>query len=454
MSDPSAADIIAGARMQVYLKHPYLSPALFALRLCPVPGLGTLAVDEGWRLYYDPDTVIRWHREEVEGMLAAVAGTGDGHDGVAGVVFHEVGHVLRQHFGRRGDRDPFSWNMATDREINDDVIEAGWKLPGVPLLPRDVGMSNGLTAEEYYVEHPRRREGGASGNPFDLLAPGCGGACGGASGNPTAWEESQPGGTLRTGVSDPKGSCSPPPGGEGDLLFPSPCDPLEQEIVLRQTARDVQEHIKQHGQGSVPAGLQAWADAKLEPPRIDWRRHLAGLVRRALAATAGASDWTWRRPGRRALHSAGRPGWPLAPAYHQPTPTVGVVLDTSGSMGCERDGRTYEDEALSEVLGIARAAGADVWAVACDADAYDPVRVRDVRDLAKLNRGGGGTDMRPGYEAVVRARGPDVVIIVTDGLVGGGWPDRLACRGRRVIGCVVGGTGQKAPEWIETVEVN
>jgi predicted metal-dependent peptidase len=186
---------------------------------------------------------------------------------------------------------------------------------------------------------------------------------------------------------------------------------------------------------------------------VDWRRKLAGLVRQALAATAGASDWTWRKPGRRSLHAAGRAGWPLAPAYHQPTPTVGIVLDTSGSMQSGAgDGRTVLDEALSEVVGIARAAGASCWAVACDAQAYDVVRVAGPADIGKLNRGGGGTMMRPGFLKVRDAKHPDLVVIVTDGLVGGDWPTALDCGKTRCIAAVVGG-GPAAPDWIKTVEV-
>src|SRR5262245_17028047 len=102
VNNPTPQDVIAAARMAVFMRHPYLSAVLFALRPVARPGLGTLAVDAGWRLYYDPETVMRWYAEELAGKLDRVAGHKGTpyHDGVAGVVFHEIGHCLREHHKR------------------------------------------------------------------------------------------------------------------------------------------------------------------------------------------------------------------------------------------------------------------------------------------------------------------------------------------------------------------
>ena len=62
----SHQDIISAARLQVHSRHPYMSYALFSLRPHPVDGLGTMAVDAKWRLYYDPEVVTRWHDEAVK----------------------------------------------------------------------------------------------------------------------------------------------------------------------------------------------------------------------------------------------------------------------------------------------------------------------------------------------------------------------------------------------------
>jgi predicted metal-dependent peptidase len=414
--NPTPADIVAAARMQVYSKHPYLSYALFALRPCPAPGLGTLAVDEGWRLYYDPDVVVAWQQEQSKKQ----------HDGVSGVVFHELGHVLRQHFARRGDREPHRANRAQDREINDDVVQADWKLPGQPLMPKDIGMPDGLLFEDYYSREPETIF-------VKIMVPGCGGACGGAAGNPTQWEKDQ--------GKDGEGSSAP-----------DPVEAHEQQVILSRTALDIANHVKAHGRGTVPAGLQAWSQMRLTPAKIDWRKKLASLVRGALATAAGATDLTWQKPGRRSLHSAGRSGWPISPSMYRPIPKVGAVIDTSGSMSCKgKDGRTAEDEALSEIMGIAQAVGGEFWAVACDAQAYDVVRIGGQKDLDRLNKGNGGTDMRPGFEAI-RKKKVDLVVIVTDGIVGDGWPSLEECRGTRVLAALVGDAEDVPPTHIPYVE--
>lgn len=444
MSDATSADLIAAARMQVHMRMPYLSTTLFSLRPHEAVGLGTMAVDAGWRLYYDPLAVAKWHQEEVAGKVAHVGGQGKPHDGVAGVIFHELGHVMRQHSTRLQDKDPACANVAMDREINDDVRDAGWVLPGTPLMPKDIGMDDGLTAEEYYLEPITQQ--------FMVVVsiPGSGGKCGGCAGNPTDWEK-QNTSAEGSGLGHP-GSLAPPPGDhQAPGGLPEPVDAVSQEVALRQTALAIQSHVKNHGKGSVPAGMQAWAQSKLRPPKVDWRKRLAALTRQSLAAVAGACDYTWKKPGRRSLYSAGRTGWPIAPSLHQPTPRVGIVLDTSGSMSSQTaDGRTCEDDALSEVAGIARAAGAEVWAVACDAQAYDVVRVASERDLKKLNKGGGGTDMAPGFDAVMKKH-PDLVVIVTDGYVSDDWPSQEACRGVRVLAVLVGGCA-KPPAYIPYLE--
>jgi predicted metal-dependent peptidase len=445
VSDPTPADVVAAARLAVCDRHPYLAHAIFALRPHPAPGLGTLAVDEHWRLYYDPDVVLRWQQEMEEGRLKRIGGQPKGHDGVPAVVFHELGHVLREHFRRRGERVAHAWNCAADREINDDVEEAGWKLPGLPLLPVNIGQENGLTAEEYYQPEDANCILGRE----NALTPGSGGACGGCAGNPTDWEREQ---AEREGAGAGHSGRLAPGEGGNTLPPPEPVSALDQEIVLRRTALAIDQHVKARGRGTVPLGLRAWAEARLEPAKVDWRRRLPALVKGALSSVAGACDFTWRKPGRRALHSAGRAGWPLAPSLHRPVPRVGVVLDCSGSMGCEgTDGRTVQEEALSEVVGLAKACGAGVTVYACDAGVHAAARVVSAGDLEKVNRGGGGTDMRPGFVAA-RKGGADLVVIVTDSIVGDGWPSPADCRGVRLLAVLVGQNPPVPPGHIPYLE--
>lgn len=451
MSNPSPEDIVAAARMAVHHRHPYLGQVLFALRPHPAPGLGTMAVDQGWRLYYDPEIVIQWYEQQKEGRLNKIAGTNDWHDGVDAVIFHELGHVIREHFKRtQPHMHPVAANYAQDREINDDVCGAGWRLPVKALMPADIGMDDGLTFEEYYrppIEIEVKIKGAG--------CPGCGGACGGISGNPTQWEKENNVDSDARSIAPGEGAGSGPSGAVASpSLLPNPAGSMEQEIVLRKTAQDIQDAVKggKH-RGTIPSGLKAWSETFLRPPKVDWRKKLAGLTRQAIASCAGAVDSTWQRIGRRALYAAGMACWPIAPALFQPIPRVAVVLDTSGSMDSKGNGdRSLLQEALSEVLGIVKAAGGDCWGVACDADVHAVARIRRAADLIKLNKGSGDTNMRRGFNAAKKTR-PDVVVICTDALVGDGWPSLEDCRGIRTIAAVVGGHDDGIPDHIKYVEV-
>lgn len=157
----SARQIVGLARSRVCTRHPYFSDLLWALRLVETKGHGTMSVDDGLRLFYDPDLVKQW-----------------GVEGTPTVLFHEVQHVRRQH-SRRGEvasrsslRGEYArksnamrkkygmsdWhnalNYAFDLEINDEVTRAGWEWPSgmLPLLVSTFNLPSGKTGEFYLRE--------------------------------------------------------------------------------------------------------------------------------------------------------------------------------------------------------------------------------------------------------------------------------------------------------------
>jgi len=78
-----ATTLMTAAAFSLALSHPYLGAAIWAIPRIPCLGLGTVAVDEKWRLYYDPLIVERWTVPEVTGVL-----------------YHEILHLLRNHADR------------------------------------------------------------------------------------------------------------------------------------------------------------------------------------------------------------------------------------------------------------------------------------------------------------------------------------------------------------------
>jgi predicted metal-dependent peptidase len=210
--------------------------------------------------------------------------------------------------------------------------------------------------------------------------------------------------------------------------------------MRRETAGAIKDHAQSKGRGTVPDSLVRWADEQLAPPKIDWRRKLAQTVRGAVAYKSGAVDLHWTKMSRRQAGIGFGPGRPIIPAYRAPVPLVACGVDTSGSMSQE-DLTT----AAAEVQGILSAVGATVTVLACDAEVHGVKDCANIRDAVALFKGGGGTSMTPIFtELEKRKVRPGVVVIITDGHIGNGYP-RLEPSWCRTVWVVLGENGNPKP---------
>jgi predicted metal-dependent peptidase len=389
---------LAAGRVWAATRFPYLATGLFGTQVVAEDGIGTVAVDEGWRLHADPELTARW--------TAAQLGS---------VLVHHLGHLLRAHAERAdpagvGDDEAELWVRCADAEINDDLVPAGLELPGSPVLPAHLGAEPGRLAEQYF-EAARARDG-AYRAPGEMHAGGWDLDCGsGADGRPRPWDS-----------------------GGGPRLAP-----WRARLLARQVAQDCLRHGREAG--NVPAGLLRWADELLEPA-VDWRKPLAAELRRAVADAAGAVDYSYRRPSRRASVA----GAVVLPALRRPVPDIAVVCDTSGSMSEE-----LLAVALAEVEGLLRAVGVarQLRVLACDTAVAPVRRVSSARQVELI--GGGGTDMGAGIEAAHRLRPrPAIAVVLTDGYTP--WPDEPP-RGMRVVAGLIGDDAPDAPTWARAVRV-
>ena len=391
---------LAAGRLWAASRFPYLASGLFGAQVLAKPGIATVAVDEGWRLHADPELTAGWTPAQLGSVLV-----------------HHVSHLLRAH-GERAQAagitpdDARAWVRGADAEINDDLVPAGLELPGQPVLPAHLGAAEGLLAEQYFAagrpggDNPAGPGGGGSGTgDWDL---DCGS---GADGWGRPWDRSGP----------------------------PALSPWQARLLCRQVAQECVRHAREAG--NVPAGLLRWAERALQPA-VDWRRVLAAELRRAVADAAGAVDYSYRRPSRRASVA----GPVVLPALRRPVPEVAVVCDTSGSM--------TEDllaAALAEVEGLLRSLGMarQVRVLACDT-AVGPVRrVTSARQVELV--GGGGTDMGAGIGAAAALRPrPALTVVLTDGFTP--WPDRPP-RGTRVVVALLGDEAPDGPDWARAVRV-
>jgi predicted metal-dependent peptidase len=390
---------LATARLWAASRFPYLATGLFGAQVTAADGIGTVAVDDGWRLHADPALTAGWTPAQFGSVLV-----------------HHVCHLLRAH-GERAvpagvtPERARTWVLCADAEINDDLVPAGLELPGGSFLPRHLGAETGLLAEQYYGTaragplpfRANSPESGADGRSLD-----CGS---GADGCPRPWDA-----------------------GGGP-----PLPPWQARLLCRQVAQDCVRHGREAG--DVPYGLLRWAEQVLEPA-VDWRKALAAELRRAVADAAGAVDYSYRRPSRRASVA----GDVVLPALRRPVPEVAVVCDTSGSMTDE-----LLAAVLAEVEGLLRAVGLarQVRVLACDTAVGPARRVSSARQVELV--GGGGTDMGAGIAAAAALRPrPAIVVVLTDGYTP--WPDS-APRGIRVVVGLLGDDAPEAPDWSRSVRV-
>ncbi|MEW2498417.1 VWA-like domain-containing protein [Streptomyces nodosus] len=371
---------LLAARLHAVKVRPYLAAALFALHVVEDRSVPTMAVDPHWRCYVSPGFVARTPVEEL-----------------AGVWVHEVSHLLRDHHGRGeryareheehrpGERGTAAgWgrlrrNIAADFEINDDIYGDGLPLPSGAVLPSLLRLPAGLLMEEYL------RTASMSGLTADLAWLDCGS---GADGQIRPWELG-------------------PDGAHG-------LSRQQRDAVRFRVAEGIRGRP-----GSAPDGWRRWADEAFHPPQ-PWRQLLGAAVRSAAGAAGVGENHSFRRPSRR---SAGVPGV-LLPSLRRTPPRVCVVIDTSGSVSDAELGG-----ALLEVAAIAQAVGGRrdlVSVISCDAAAGVAVPLCRAENMALI--GGGGTDLRSGFDRALRSRPrPDVIVALTDGQTP--WPSaQPSCR--------------------------
>ena len=364
--------ILRMARAYAAEQLPWFAPALYAAPLvltdsCP----SVAAVDEGMRIYFNP--------ERVRQLLTQAETTQRALRQLAFLWVHEICHILRRHEERAKEKgaEPIRWNIAADLEIND----AQWKgleIPEAfpPLLPKQLGLRKGKLAEFYYdaLEKEVRSTSGE-------------------------WE----------GVSD-EGS-----GVHGQKRWwELPADdkraPARSEIDKELIRREVAEELRQRKSwGDIPADWKRWAEEVLNP-KVNWRELLKRKVRGALTIGTGQRiDYSFARPHRRAEVYD-----PVLPPSLQGDflPRIACVVDTSGSIS-----KRKLAQALAEVRKVLETFRLPITVIPCDAVPYEPIRVFTNSQAQRLRlRGGGGTNMVAGIEAALKLRPiPDVVIVLTDG---------------------------------------
>jgi len=340
---------VARARTKLLFGQPFY--ALLAMQLDVVvrAELPAMAGTDGERLYVQPAVVDAWTLTELAGVLA-----------------HEIEHVIRGHVWRRQHRDPVLWNIAGDLVINHDLQAAGLTLPKGVLLDAQYA---GMTAEAVYDKIRNQAK-------YQQMAQ-------------AVSQQWNVGGMLE------------PEGSQGEQQ----AQQQEWEGRVKAAAAGMQP-------GKTPGHIEQLLD-KLRKPPID----LPALLERFLLVDRCFDDYDWTYPNRNYLAQ----GLYLPSLRGEVMPAVGVFVDTSGSVSPEE--LAYFGGCLNDVL--LRAKPKRTYVVYCDADIpkdgiqeYTPGQEIDFRPVGR-----GGTDFRPPFARAAKEGWPlAAAIYLTD--LEGPFPDR------------------------------
>lgn len=360
----SVKERLTKARTHLVLTNPFLTTIMLRLKLVEMDAIETCATD-GVSILYSPKFVSE--------RIAS-------NDEMCAVFAHEVLHVVLLHHTRRGTRNPIKWNFAADFVINLILQKNDFKLPGKPAtLAEAMAVSQGKTKidqhEFRYLLDPQF-EGMTTEAVYERIP------------DPPEWFGK--GGIGM--VMEPEGSNGKASGAELEAAE------AEAQIMVGQAALAAKQA------GKLPAGLDREIQRTLEK-KINWREELQKFFRRTKI-----TDATWRRPNRRFVHQ----GVYLPYAQREPTGTIVVVVDTSGSIsGPELDAFATE---MSSIYDFVKPE--ELVVMYCDAAVGKVERFKPGQgdELSIRPVGGGGTDFRPPFEWL-RANDiePEAFVYLTDG---------------------------------------
>jgi predicted metal-dependent peptidase len=341
---------IVRARTWLMLRYPFFGYLAMYLRFHEDRKVETMAVNSRGDVYYNPEFVSKLKKEEL-----------------AGVIAHEILHLVLDHLRREGKRCHKLWNIAADATVDTILNEVGGPLPVWESFLKSVceilrvppESLRGMWAEAIYSKL------------LDRVKVRCGGG-----GKP----------------------CECPAAGLGEGRD---CHIMDGEGENPWIGRFYEAYMHQKMRGDVPAGLERLYSLLSKGPTLDWRSLLWRYVTSSIPY-----DFTWMRP------SSKYPDVYLPSVVREGLECV-IAVDTSGSIDQEE-----LDAFMTEVMNIVSSFGnIDAWLICCDCEIHGVYKVTSHFDPSFIKlRGGGGTSHKPVFEWIERERpGTQLVICLTDG---------------------------------------
>lgn len=372
--DYQAREKLVTARIGLLLRHSFFGNLATRMQLINADLWCSTAATDGLKFYYNSRFIMMLKPKEVEFLVG-----------------HEVLHVVYDHMGRRGNRDPEIWNVADDYAVNADLKrhKVGEFIKTVPCLYEQ--KYDGKAAEEIYDDLMKNVQKISIEDLVDQMIDD---------------------------HMDNEGEGEGDQEGEGNKKSKRPSmSPEERERVRQEVKQAIINAASSAEAGSLPLGVERLIKQHTNPV-MPWRE----LIQTNLTS-AIRTDYSWMRPSRRGWHmDAIMPG--MNPGEEI---DVVVAIDMSGSISNKQ-----AQQFLGEVGGMMNSFdGYKVHVFCFDTETYNP------KDFSSENMdlieeyepmGGGGTDFDCIFKYLKdNAIDPKRLIVFTDGYPFGSWGDADYC---------------------------
>jgi predicted metal-dependent peptidase len=371
--------------MPVNQLHPKLTAARVSLVL-DQPFFGALAM--GLNFKADPSCKTAWINGRDLGYNAQFIDSLN-HDQVTALLAHEIMHCACGHPWRRDGRDLGRWNVACDKAINENLREAGFRLPDGVLFPQ--GEECGKSAEWIFGRLPDPSQNDQESDPDeenendqdgDQGGAGESGQDGDQDGDGQGDQDGDPLGEVRDAPTDPDQDGQPAP--------------TEEEWKQRTAEAAQQAKL----QGKMGAGLARQISEALKP-RIDVRSLLLRFFQDRAAA-----DYSWAQPNKSYLAQ----GLYLPALQSHALGEVAIMVDTSGSV--DEVSLSYARAIVESVIDECSPTAVTVYYA--DAQVCRVDRFERGESLTWAPAGGGGTDFRPALQAIEQDGTAICALCITD----------------------------------------
>jgi predicted metal-dependent peptidase len=374
--DLQARERLVTARIGLLLRHSFFGNLATRMSLTNADEWCSTAATDGLKFYYNSRFIMMLKPKEVEFLVA-----------------HEVLHVVYDHMGRRGTRDPQLFNIANDYAVNADLKrhKVGQFITTVPCLYEQ--KYDGKSSEEIYDDLMKNVQKIDINSLIDQMI-----------------DDHLDG--DGDGESDGDGDEK-----EGKGKGRPKMSPEERERARQEIKQAILNAAQSAEAGTLPKGVERLIRSVTDPV-MPWRE----LIQTNLTS-AIRTDFSWMRPSRRGWHmDAIMPG--MTPGEEI---DVVVAIDMSGSIS-NKQAQAF----LGEIGGMMDAFdGYKVHVFCFDTEIYNPADFTS-ENLDLIDgyepQGGGGTDFDAIFEYLKEVGNvPKRLIVFTDGYPCGSWGDADYC---------------------------